>query len=65
MRYSYNGSVKSGLITIKIEFSPAEVYINYLDIEYSDKQLQQAVESNPHALRNIDSSLRNKLLKLE
>jgi len=57
--------VQHGSISIQIEFSPADLYINYLDVQYSDKQLQQVVESNPHALRNIDSYLRNRLLKLQ
>jgi hypothetical protein len=65
IRYLDNGSVKSGSISIKIEFSPSGLGINYRDVEYSDKQLQQVVENNPHALRNIDSYLRNKFLKLE
>jgi hypothetical protein len=39
--------------------------IEYLDVQYSDTQLERQVESSPQVLKNIDAYLRNKLLKLE
>jgi hypothetical protein len=65
IRYRDDGLIKSGIITIDIEFSPSNLSINYLDVQYSDPILGQKVEDNPNILRNIDSYLRNKLLKLE
>jgi hypothetical protein len=59
------GELKSGVVTIEIEFSSSDSIINYLNIEYSDSEIMEAVESNPKILRNIDSYLRNKLLKIE
>lgn len=50
---------------MEFEYSPGDSPINYLDVQYSDPSLTNHGEGNPQVLRNIDSYLRNKLLKLE
>ena len=65
IRYEDNGLVKSGSISVKLQFTPRDLSINYLDVQYDDPQLEHAIESNPRMLRNIDSYLRNQLLRLE
>lgn len=59
------GVTRSGIITIELQFAPSTLSIDYIDVHYSDAQLEKQIESNPNVLRNIDSYLRNKLLKLQ
>jgi len=40
-------------------------FIKYVDIKYSDRRLEKHIEQNPNVVKNVDSYLRNKLLKLE
>jgi hypothetical protein len=65
IKYPVNGSIKSGVISLQIQFSPSDLSINYEDVQYSDRQLEQKVEDNPNVLRNIDTYLRNKLLRFQ
>jgi hypothetical protein len=60
-----NGKPSSGMVTIELEFSSSDSSINYLEVSYSDSEIEDLVESKPEVLRNIDSYLRNKLLKVE
>ena len=48
-----------------IEYFQSDDSINYLEVSYSDAELEKYVEGNPNVLRNIDGYLRNKLLKQE
>jgi hypothetical protein len=57
------GSSKSG--TIEFEYIESNCKINYLEINYSDPELEKYVEGNPHVLRNMDAYFRRKLLKQE
>jgi hypothetical protein len=63
--FDRRGELKSGMVTIEIEFSSSNSSIKYLDVTYSDSEIRDAVEGNPKILRNIDSYMRNKLLKAE
>jgi hypothetical protein len=65
IRYEDNGSVKSGSVSIKLEFTPANLSINYVDVQYDNPRMEQIIESNPSILSNIDSYLRNQLLRME
>jgi|SRR5262245_7559082 len=65
LRYDSEGRSKTGTIIVEYEYSSSDCSINYLNVQYSDPQLSKHVEGNPRVLRNIDSYLRNKLLKLE
>jgi hypothetical protein len=60
-----DGGTKSGVISVELEFSPSDLSINYLSVDYIDPELERRADSNPNVLRNIDSYLRNKLLKLD
>lgn len=56
---------KAGSICVEFEYFQSDSSINYLDICYSDPELERYVEANPSVLKNIDGYLRNKLLKQE
>lgn len=60
-----DGGTRSGVVSVELEFSPSDLSINYLSVDYSDPELERRADSNPNVLRNIDSYLRNKLLKLD
>jgi hypothetical protein len=59
------GATRSGIITIQLKYSPSSTTIGYLDVQYSDSELERLVESNANVLKNIDGYLRNRLLKLQ
>ena len=59
------GDSKAGSICVEFEYLQSDSSINYLDICYSDPDLERYVEGNPYVLRNIDAYVRNKLLKQE
>ncbi len=59
------GDSKAGSICIEFEYFQSDSSINYLDICYSDPELERYDEGNPFVLKNIDGYVRNKLLKLE
>ena len=65
LRYALEGESKTGTITVELEYSSSSCSINYINVHYSDPELTKHVEGNPRVLRNIDSYLRTKLLKLE
>lgn len=65
LKYSVGEKSKTGTIVIEFEYSPNECSINYRNISYGDKEMVKYVEGNPKVLRNIDSYLRNKLIKFE
>ena len=57
--------IRSGIVTMEIEFTPSDLSISYMDVGYSDRKMMELIESKPLILRNVDSYLRNKLLKSE
>jgi hypothetical protein len=65
LKYSVREKSKTGTIVVDFEYSPDECLVNYTNINYSDDEMVKYVEGNPKVLRNIDSYLRNKLLKFE
>jgi hypothetical protein len=65
LRYVLEGQPRTGTIAVEFEYSSSDCSIKYLNVHYSDPELTKHVEGNPTVLRNIDSYLRNKLLKLE
>jgi len=60
----YTGA-KDGNIFLEFEYIPSDSSINYLEVGYSNPDLEKYVEGNPNVLRNIDAYLRNKLLERE
>ena len=65
LKYSVREKSKTGTIVVDFEYSPDECLVNYTNINYSDDEMVKYVEGNPKVLRNIDSYLRNKLVKFE
>ena len=65
LRYTSDGIVQSGMLTIEFEYSSSQGSLNYLEVEYSDPRMRKYVEGNPNVMRNIDSHLRNNLLYQE
>jgi hypothetical protein len=59
------GDSKVGSICVEFEYFQSDNSINYLDICYSDPELEQQVEGNPIVLKNVDAYIRNNLLKQE
>jgi hypothetical protein len=59
------GDSRAGSICVEFEYFSSDSSINYLDICYSDSDLERYVEGNPFVLKNIDAYVRNKLLKQE
>jgi hypothetical protein len=59
------GDSKAGSVCVEFEYFLLDSSINYLDICYSDPDLERYVEGNQFVLKNIDAYIRNKLLKQE
>jgi hypothetical protein len=47
LTYNRRGELKSGMVTIEIEFSSSNSSIKYLDVTYCDSEIRNVVESNP------------------
>ncbi len=52
---------KPSKIIIEYQYYPSDGSIDYVDVRYTDKELQSKVESNPEMMRNIDNYLRKVL----
>jgi hypothetical protein len=52
---------KPSKIVIEYQYYPSNGAIDYVDVRYSDKQLQSKVEGNLEMMKNIDSYLRRVL----
>jgi hypothetical protein len=52
---------KPSNIVIEYQYYPSNGSIDYVDVRYTDKQLQSKVESNPEMMKNIDNYLRKVL----
>ena len=52
---------KPSKIVIEYQYYPSNGSIDYVDVRYSDEQLQSKVESNPEMMKNIDNYLRKVL----
>lgn len=48
-------------IIIEYQYYPSNGAIDYVDVRYTDKQLQSKVEGNPEMMRNIDNYIRRVL----
>jgi len=62
LKYTSEGIVQTGMLTIEFEYSSSQGSLNYIEVEYSDPRMRKYVEGNPNVMRNIDSHLRNNLL---
>lgn len=52
---------KLSKIIIEYQYYPSDGSIDYVDVRFTDKQLQSQVESNPEMMKNIDNYLRRVL----
>lgn len=52
---------KPSRIVIEYQYYPSDGSIDYVDVRFTDKQLQSKVESNPEMMKNIDNYLRKVL----
>jgi hypothetical protein len=52
---------KPSRIVIEYQYYPSDGSIEYVDVRFTDKQLQSKVESNPALMKNIDNYLRKVL----
>ena len=52
---------KPSRIVIEYQYYPSDGSIDYVDVRFTDKQLQSKVESNPEMMKNIDNYLRRVL----
>ncbi len=52
---------KLSKIVIEYQYYPSDGSIDYVDVRYSDEELQSKVEGNPDMMKNIDNYLRKVL----
>ena len=52
---------KTSKIIIEYQYYPSSGSIDYVDVRYTDKQLQSKVEGSPETMKNIDNYLRKVL----
>ena len=52
---------KPSKIVVEYQYYPSDGSIEYVDVRFTDKQLQSKVESNPEMMKNIDNYLRKVL----
>lgn len=65
LSFKDNNEILSAFITLEYTYNTRSGSIKYVDIKYSDRRLEKHIEQNPNVIRNVDSYLRNKMLKLE
>ena len=54
-------SHKPSKIIIEYQYYPSNGFIEYVDVRYSDRELQSKVEENPRMMEKIDNYLRRLL----
>src|SRR6478672_9998522 len=64
-KFKKNYESKLGIASFEYDYFPNESKVQYIKIEYSDKEIQESIENNPNVMRNIDSHIREKLMGLE
>jgi hypothetical protein len=63
MSIGFRLNSKTSKIVIEYQYYPSNSVIDYVDVRYSDKQLQSKVERNPEMMKKIDNYLRKVLNK--
>ena len=64
-KFKKNHESKLGIASFEYDYFPDEAKVQYVKVEYSDKEIQDSIENNPNVMRNIDSHIREKLMGLE
>ena len=65
LSFKYNEEILSAFVTLEYTYNIKTASIKYVDIQYSDPRLEKHIEENPSVIKNVDSYLKNKLLRLE
>ena len=61
MSIGFKLNSKTSKVVIDYQYYPSDGSIDYVDVRYSDKQLQSKVEGSPEMMKNIDNYLRRVL----
>jgi hypothetical protein len=61
MSLGFKFNSKSSKIVIEYQYYPSNGSIDYVDVRFTDQQLQTRVEGNPEMMKNIDNYLRRVL----
>ncbi len=61
MSIGFKFNTKTSKIVIEYQYYPSNGSIDYVDVRFTDKQLQSKVEDNPEMMKNIDNYLRKVL----
>jgi hypothetical protein len=61
MSIGFKLNSKTSKIVIEYQYYPSNGVIDYVDVRYSDRQLQSKVEGDPEMMKNIDNYLRKVL----
>ena len=61
MSIGFKFNTKTSKIVIEYQYYPSNGSIDYVDVRYTDKQLQSKVEDNPEMMKKIDNYLRKVL----
>ena len=64
-KFMKNYESKLGIASFEYDYFPDESKVEYIKVEYSDKEIQESIENNPNVMKNIDSHIREKLMGLE
>jgi hypothetical protein len=61
MSLGFKFNSKSSKVVIEYQYYPSNGSIDYVDVRFTDQQLQTRVEGNPEMMKNIDNYLRKVL----
>jgi hypothetical protein len=61
MSIGFKLTSKTSKVIIEYQYYPSDGSIDYVDVRYTDKELQSKVESSPEMMKNIDNYLRRVL----
>ena len=64
-KFRKNHESKLGIVSFEYDYFPHQAKVQYVKVEYSDKEIQESIENNPNVMRNIDSHIRERLMGLE
>ncbi len=61
MSLTFKLDKKPSKIIIEYQYYPSNDYIDYVDVRYTDRELQSKVEGDPDMMKKIDNYLRRHL----
>ncbi len=61
MSLTFKLDKKPSKIIIEYQYYPSNDYIDYVDVRYTDTELQSKVEGDPDMMKKIDNYLRRHL----